>query len=281
MLAKKFNTEIVSADSRQFYKELTIGTAKPTKQELDTVPHYFVDSHSIIEHYSAGTYGRDARDKIKSLHRKYPIVIAVGGSGLYLKALWEGFDKMPEVKSGIRDKLNKELDETGLDLLLDELKEKDIQYYHEVDRNNGQRVVRALEIIRSSGKPFSEFRRSEKVALPYRNLKIGLEMDRNLLFDRINTRMDTMIEEGLFQEAEGLIHVKDHNALQTVGYSEIFRFLEGLYDKKEAIRLLKRNSRRYAKRQMTWFKRYDDIHWFNVDQVEEIIELIKTSLSEE
>lgn len=280
-LAKNFHTEIVSADSRQFYRELEIGTAKPTKEELKSIQHHFIDSHSIKESLSAGQYGRMAIEKIQLLHRNFPIVIAVGGSSLYLKALWEGFDQMPEIKEGIRDQLNNELEIGGIEKLLDELKKKDPAYYEEVDINNGQRIIRALEVIRSSGKSFSSFRNNVRIEMPYGNLKIGLEMDREVLFERIDRRMDLMIEAGLFEEVKTLIDFQDHNALQTVGYSEIFKFLNGEYDKPEAIRLLKRNSRRYAKRQMTWFRRYEDIHWFQPNQKQKIIDLIETSLSEE
>lgn len=260
---------------------MTIGTAKPQKVELDSVPHHFINSHSISDMINAGEYGRIAMEKIKDLHEACPLVIAVGGSSLYLKALWEGFDEMPKVDDSIRVQLNMELKKNGLDFLLKELKAKDPKYFAEVDRKNGQRIVRALEVIRSSGRPFSEYRNSTKKSLTYRNLKIGLEMDREVLFNRINKRMDVMIEAGLFAEAESLVAYKEHNALQTVGYKEIFGFLDGLYDKDEAIRLLKRNSRRYAKRQLTWFKRYDDIHWFKSDQLKEIEKLINATLSEE
>lgn len=279
-LAQHFEAEIISADSRQFYKEMTIGTAKPTEEELSAVPHHFIDSHSIEDVFSAGEFGREAMEIIKTLHAKNRVVIAVGGSGLYLKALWEGFDEMPEVKPGIRADLNKQMEEEGLTPLLAELQEKDPNYFDEVDQQNGQRVIRALEVIRSSGKPFTFFRNNTKRDLPYQQLKIGLEMDREALFDRINQRMDSMIENGLFDEAKSLIDFKEHNALQTVGYTEIFDYLLGAYDKEEAVRLLKRNSRRYAKRQMTWFRRYEDIHWFQAGEQKKIIELITTSLSD-
>ena len=217
---------------------------------------------------------------MQSLFLKKEVVIAVGGSSLYLKALWEGFDEMPEVKAGIREQLNQELKQNGLAILLDELEQRDPAYYQEVDRKNGQRVVRALEVIRSTGAPFSSFRLSKARELPYHNLKVGLNLDRADLFERIDTRMDIMIANGLFEEAESLVAFKDHNALQTVGYTEIFNYLEGVYDKQEAIRLLKRNSRRYAKRQLTWFNRYDDIEWYEPHQEEEILQLIQTTLSD-
>ncbi len=277
-LAEQLGTEIVSADSRQFFRELTIGTAKPTKEELGRIPHHFIDSHSILEHVSAGVFGREALNKIKSLHDSHAAVVAVGGSGLYLKALWEGFDEMPEVPISIRNQLNRELELHGLNELLEELRTKDLEYYNAVDRNNGQRVIRALEVIRATNKKFSEFRKNEFVDLPYRNLKIGLNRDREELYGRIDQRMDAMIADGLFEEASALFDLRQHNALQTVGYKEIFGFIEGSYDKNEAVRLLKRNSRRYAKRQLTWFSKYDDIHWFQPDQEQEIKNLIVSQL---
>ncbi|SNT11421.1 tRNA dimethylallyltransferase [Ekhidna lutea] len=278
LLAEWLNAEIVSADSRQFYKEMTIGTAKPGPLELHSVTHHFINSHSIDELYSAGEFGRDAVDKICELHQHNQTVIAVGGSGLYLKAIWEGFDEMPNIEPDVRRKLNEELDENGLKSLQLELKAADPEYYQTVDLQNGQRVIRALEVIRGTGKPFSSFRVSKKIEMPYDHLKIGLNMDRELLFSRIDQRMDIMIEQGLFAEAERLYPYREHNALQTVGYSEIFGHIDGEYDKDEAVRLLKRNSRRYAKRQLTWFRKYDDIHWFSPDQLEEIKSLIQKSL---
>lgn len=277
-IASWLGTEIISADSRQFYEEMEIGTAKPTEKELNAVPHHFINSHSINELYSAGEFGRDAIEKIKELHKQNRTVVAVGGSGLYLKALWEGFDEMPDVNKEIRENLNQEFKKNGLEPLLEELKATDFDYYNQVDRQNGQRVIRALEVIRSTGMPFSSFRKSQTVELPYDHIKIGLNMDREDLFDRLNRRMDVMIEAGLFEEAKKLYNHKTHNALQTVGYSEIFGYMDGEYDKEEAIRLLKRNSRRYAKRQLTWFRKYEDIHWFSPDQPEKIKQLIETEL---
>lgn len=277
-LAQWLNTEIVSADSRQFYREMTIGTAKPSKEELSIVPHHFIDSHSIEEMYSAGAYGRDAVNKIVELQDSSRVAIAVGGSGLYLKAIWDGFDDMPEIDPSIREELNAAFNTKGLDSLLNELRELDPQYYDQVDKHNGQRIIRALEVIRASGKPFSSFRNMDPKEMPYQHLKIGLNLERGRLFERINKRMDLMIDAGLFEEAKALHNYKNHNALQTVGYSEIFGFLDGEYDHEEAIRLLKRNSRRYAKRQLTWFNKYDDIHWFEPSQINEIKALIEKAL---
>lgn len=277
-LAQWLETEIISADSRQFYKEMSIGTAKPNADELSKILHHFIDSHSVNSLYSAGEFGRDAHKKITSLHHSFRSVVAVGGSSLYLKALWEGFDEMPEIDPNIRVQLNKELEEEGLDELLNELKKADLDYFEVVDKNNGQRIVRALEVIRQTSKSFSSFRKNQKSELPYRNLKIGLNVDREFLFNRINKRMDQMIEDGLFEEARDLYEYREHNALQTVGYKEVYGFMEGSYDKEEAIRLLKRNSRRYAKRQLTWFRKYEDIHWFEPNQISEIKDLIEKTL---
>lgn len=277
-LAQKMNTEIISADSRQFYIEMTIGTAKPTQHELALVPHHFINSHTINESYSAGEFGRDAIKKISELHIAYNTMLAVGGSGLYLKAIWEGFDDMPKIDPSVRNELNKQFEREGIDKLVEELREKDLVYYEEVDLKNAQRIIRALEVIRGTGKSFSYFRKRKKNEMPYSHLKIGLNLERSVLFEKINHRMDVMIEQGLFEEAEKLYDYRDHNALQTVGYSEIFGYMEGRYDKTEAIRLLKRNSRRYAKRQLTWFKKYDDIHWFSPHEMDKIHKLIERTL---
>ena len=279
-VAQHFKTEIISADSRQFFRELEIGTAKPSMEELEMVPHHFINSHAIAQAYNAGAYERDALELIKTLSSRHKLIVAVGGSTLYLKALWEGFDEMPEIDNRIRQALNHEFAAHGLSGLLEELKAHDPDYYREVDIHNGQRIIRALEVIRSTGKPFSAFRVAKKKSRPYRNLKIGLNMTRELLFDRINKRMDQMIKDGLFEEAESLLVYQNHHALKTVGYTEIFNHLNGVYDRDEAIHLLKRNSRRYAKRQLTWFNRYDDIHWFAPKNENEILRLIEANLSD-
>lgn len=278
-IAKKLNTEIISADSRQFFREMEIGTAKPSEEELNAVKHHFINSHSIEQSYNAGAYGRDAQKLLSDLFIDTNAVVAVGGSSLYLKAIWEGFDEIPKIDISIRERLNEEFKAHGIEKLLGELKGVDEQYYREVDQSNGQRVIRGLEVFRGTGMSFSSFRKAKKNERNYRNLKIGLNIDREELFDRINLRMDLMIEAGLFEEATKLHSFKDHNALQTVGYSEIFGFMDDDYDQAEAIRLLKRNSRRYAKRQLTWFRRYDDIHWFEPFQKTEMLNLIESHLA--
>jgi len=261
-VAKKLGVEIISADSRQFYQEMQIGTAKPTDKELKAVKHHFINSHSIGEFYSAGAFERDVLVKLEEMFETNDQVLMVGGSGLYAKAVWEGFDAMPDVDEGIRAELIEEFEKDGLDPLLDELRLKDAQYYEIVDHKNHQRIIRALEVIRASGLRFSSLRnRKSKTVRPFEIVKIGLEMDREKLNKRIEDRMDQMIASGLFEEAERLFPQRKLNALQTVGYKEIFDFMEGSYDREEAIRLLKRNSRRYAKRQMTWFKADSEIIW--------------------
>ncbi|MFY0598032.1 MAG: tRNA (adenosine(37)-N6)-dimethylallyltransferase MiaA [Cyclobacteriaceae bacterium] len=279
-LARHFGTEIISVDSRQFYREMNIGTAKPDEAELSSAKHHFVNTLSVHEEYSVGMFEKEALHMLESLFDKYKVVIAVGGSGLFFKAIWEGFDEMPKIKEGIRAQLNEELQNKGLPTLLEELKEKDETYYNYVDQQNWQRVIRALEVIRSTDKAFSSFRKDNKSQDRFfDNIKIGLELEREILFDKINQRMDTMIDLGLFDEAKLLFPLKNMNALQTVGYSEIFEHLEGSYDYQEAVRLLKRNSRRYAKRQMTWFKKDQSIQWHSPKEIDKVIRLIEEKVT--
>ncbi|PIB36014.1 tRNA (adenosine(37)-N6)-dimethylallyltransferase MiaA [Reichenbachiella sp. 5M10] len=274
-LATTYQTEILSADSRQFYREMEIGTAKPDQDELEAVPHHFINSHSVEEEYDAGQFAEDADALLQRLFEAHDVVFVVGGSGLYIKALCEGLDEMPAVPAGIRETLREELETVGLEVLLAELEEADPVYYAQVDRHNHQRVIRALEVIRATGRPFSSHRQAKpKRQRSYDVLKIGIHEDRKTLYQRIDDRMDVMIAEGLFDEAEALYPHRTLNALQTVGYREIFGYLDGAYDRAEAVRLLKRNSRRYAKRQMTWFSRDDEFHWFERGEVAAIQTLI-------
>lgn len=278
-LAKQLQTEIVSVDSRQFYREMEIGTAKPSKEELEQVKHHFINSQSIRDDYSVGKFEEESKALLALLFEKHQVIVAVGGAGLFFKSLWHGLDEMPEIDAAERVALNDQLASSGLASLLEELKEKDEKYYQVVDKRNHQRVIRALEVIRSTNRPFSEFRKStpEKPAF-YENIKIGLYLDREILFRRIDERMDKMILSGLFDEAKRLYPFRKHNALQTVGYKEVFDFIDGKYDFEEAVRLLKRNSRRYAKRQQTWFKKESDIRWVAPDQISETLNFIKQTL---
>jgi len=270
-LAEHFKTEIISADSRQIYKELEIGTAKPTTDELGRVPHHFINTHSIKEDYDAGEYGREALVRIHHLFKTHDTLIMCGGSGLYVKAVLEGFDEMPEIPAGTREKIVEEFNSKGLLWLQKEVEATDPEYFADVDSKNPQRLMRALELYRVSNIPVKQLRKKTRLEHPFEVIKIGLEVSREELYERIDTRMDRMIEMGLFQEAEKYYPQRALNALQTVGYREIFGCLQGDYDKEEAIRLLKRNSRRYAKRQLTWFKKDQQIKWFQPDQVGQII----------
>lgn len=273
-LAQHYETEIISADSRQLYRQLNVGTAKPSADELAVVPHHFIDILSPEEDYNAGQFERDALKKLEELFDHHSVVVVAGGSGMYVQALCQGIDEMPEVPAAVRTELKERLELEGLSAILADLKRLDPLYYEEVDRQNPQRVLRAMEVCLFTGKPFSDFRRKAIVKRPFRIIKIGLERPREELYSRIDLRMDAMIAEGLFKEAESLHPFKNLNALQTVGYKEIFDYLEGKYDKEEAVRLLKRNSRRYAKRQLTWFKKDSEYHWLHPEALQEAIDLI-------
>lgn len=274
-LAKSFESEIISADSRQFYRELEIGTAKPSAEELCEAPHHFVNSLSIYDTYSVGQYEKEVLTTLNQVFNSHDTAIMVGGSGLFVDAVCYGLDEFPSVGEGIRNDLRKELIEKGLESLKEELKEKDIQYYQIVDLQNPQRVVRALEVIRSTGEPFTNFRKRTIKERPFEVIKVGLEMEREKVYKRIDLRMDQMISNGLFEEAKQFESSSHLNALQTVGYKEIFGYLSGCYNKEEAVRLLKRNSRRYAKRQLTWFKRDKSTRWFNPTHLDEMKTYIK------
>ncbi|MEJ8802243.1 tRNA (adenosine(37)-N6)-dimethylallyltransferase MiaA [Pontibacter sp. H249] len=279
-LAKHYQTDIISADSRQFFREMSVGTAKPTPEEQQGIKHYFIDSHSITEEYNAGAYEADVLQLLEELFREKDVVLMTGGSGLYVRAVLEGMDEMPEVDPTIREELTKQCETEGIQPLLEKLEKLDPLYFAQVDKANTQRVVRALEVCLSSGHPYSSYRRSEKQERPFNIIKIGLNRDRAELYSRIDQRMDLMLQQGLLDEVKGLYPYREHNALQTVGYKEIFDYLEGKYDWVEAVRLLKRNSRRYAKRQLTWFTKHpDEYTWFYPQQWEEIVGYIDEQIS--
>ncbi len=270
-LAQHFQTEIISADSRQVYRQMELGTAKPDQVEMAAARHHFVNVMNIDNEFNAGQFEDEALQLLDNLFLKNDTVLMVGGSGLYVKALCDGIDEMPKIDPMIREKLNKQKEAEGLGSLVRKLAELDPAYYQIVDQNNPQRIIRALEVIESSGLTYSYFRTQKKAKRSFEIIKVGLELPREILYKRIDNRMDLMIEKGLFEEAAELFPKRHLNALQTVGYSEIFRYLEGEYDKEEAIRLLKRNSRRYAKRQLTWFKKDESTQWFSPSQFSEII----------
>jgi tRNA dimethylallyltransferase len=273
-LARHFSTEIISADSRQIYKELTIGTAKPSEFELSLVRHHFINSHLIEQDYDAAQYGRDALALIEVKFKEFDQLILCGGSGLYIKAVCEGFDDIPEVPAEIREDLIEQFVTHGTAWLQDKMKILDPDYFSVIDNQNPHRLMRALEVKIGTGKSISEFRKNKKLEHDFKITKIGLELPREILYKRIDERMDQMIASGLFDEAKSLYQYKNHNALQTVGYQEIFDFMDGKFDMDETIRLLKRNSRRYAKRQMTWFKRDPEIKWLEPGRLNEILDLI-------
>ncbi len=269
-LAQYFDTEIISSDARQWYKETTIGTAKPTTNEMQNVVHHLVDCFEIEKSYNVGDFEKDALEILENIFNRKDFAILAGGSGLYVRALCEGIDEMPEIFPHLRQELNENFEKNGLSDLLSQLKNLDENYYNQVDKANPQRVIRALEVCLSTGKPFSFFRKNTTAKRPFNIIKIGLSRPREELYRRIDARMDIMLTQGLLQEATNLYPKKHLNALQTVGYREIFDFLEEKYDWEECIRLLKRNSRHYAKRQLTWFQKDTQIKWFPVEELEEI-----------
>jgi tRNA dimethylallyltransferase len=273
-VAKHLNAQIISADSRQIFRELTIGTAKPSTSELSLVPHHFINSRSITEQYDAAQFAEEALSRIKALFESRKFAIVCGGSGLYIRALIDGFDDIPEVSETIREELNEQYERHGLHFLQERMLQLDPEHFSTIDNKNPHRLIRALEVKIGTGLSISSFQKKKKPEHDFEIKKIALELPREQLYQRIDLRMDKMIEAGLFEEVEKLVPYKSHQALQTVGYQEIFGYFEGLYDKEEAIRLLKRNSRRYAKRQLTWFKRDEEMKWFSPDDLQSIIDYI-------
>ena len=278
-LAQHFKTEIVSADARQVFREMNIGTAKPSNEELLAVKHHFINSRSIHENFNAGAFAEQAEVVINELFKRHEKIILCGGSGLYIKALLHGFDDMPEVPAGIRQSVIEDYEKNGLEWLQQSVSKSDPGYFEVADKQNPQRLMRALEVFRATGNPFSTFRNEKRKELGYQVIKIGLTLEREELYSRIDQRMDAMIASGLFEEAATLYPYKILNALQTVGYSEIFDFMDGKYDRDEAIRLLKRNSRRYAKRQLTWFMRDKEVRWFVPNEYDGIVQFIQENFS--
>ena len=264
-IAEKLKCEIISADSRQFFKEMNIGTAKPTKKELSIVKHHFINNLSVKEHYNAGAFENDALKLIEDLYKKFNYIIMAGGSGLYIDAVCNGLDSFPKIPIEFRQKLILEYKKKGLSSLLNELKIKDRNYYDIVDKNNYQRIIRALEVIRFSGKRFSDFIGNSKKKRNFKIIKIGINIKKEKLHVLIDNRVDFMVRNGLFNEVKNLIKYEKKNALNTVGYKEVFQFFKNSKTKKEVINEIKINTKKYAKRQITWFKRDLDIKWFNLD----------------
>ncbi|CAM1340521.1 tRNA (adenosine(37)-N6)-dimethylallyltransferase MiaA [Tenacibaculum aestuarii] len=276
-LAQHFNCDIVSCDSRQFYKEMTIGTAVPDVDELAAAPHHFIQNRSIFEDYSVGQFEKDALAKLDELFAKNPIQIMVGGSGLYVDAVLKGFDEFPDVDPQIRIDLTAELENKGIEHLQQQLKKLDIETYNTIAVGNPHRLIRALEICIGTGKTYSSFKNKPKAPRNFQTIKIGLKANREIMYDRINRRVDIMIENGLIEEAQKLHQHKELNALQTVGYRELFEYFEGNFTKESAIEEIKKNSRRFAKRQGTWFRKDPEIIWFDFQEdVNNIIATIES-----
>jgi len=269
-LAKFFNCPIVSADSRQFFKEMSIGTAKPTKAEMSDVPHYFIDNVSIHDNYNVGQYEREAIECLENLFENNQYVILVGGSGLYINAILNGVDEFEEIPTDIREQLNKSYQEKGITYLQEELKLKDEIYYNQVDRNNPQRLIRALEVCLHTGKPYSSFRTKAKKERSFSSINLLINIDREVLYQRINLRVDNMMKDGLLNEVKQLLPYKHLNALNTVGYKELFDYFDNKISLETAIEQIKQNSRRYAKRQLTWFNNQGDFETFAPTDIEKI-----------
>ena len=276
-LAQNFNCDIISCDSRQFYKEMTIGTAVPDPDELAAAPHHFIQNRSIFEDYSVGQFEKDALAKLDELFAENPIQIMVGGSGLYVDAVLKGFDEFPDVAPQIRIDLTTELENKGIEHLQQLLKEFDIETYNTIAIDNPHRLIRALEICIGTGETYSSFKNKPKAPRNFQTIKIGLKADREIMYDRINRRVDIMVENGLIEEAKQLHQHKELNALQTVGYRELFEYFEGNFTKEFAIEEIKKNSRRFAKRQGTWFRKAPEIIWFDFkEDVNNIITTIES-----
>lgn len=262
-LAKKFNAPILSCDSRQFYKETKIGTAVPTEEEQSLARHYFIQNRSIFEDYSVGQFERDALKKLDKLFKIHDVVIMVGGSGLYVDAVLNGLDYFPDISPKIREQLNKDIESNGLIFLQEKLKNLDLETYNLIALDNPHRVIRALEVCIGSGKTYSSFKNKPKEPRNFNSIKIGIKADREIIYSRINQRVDLMIKEGLLEEAKTVHPYKEVNALQTVGYRELFSYFDGDYTLEFAISEIKKNTRRFAKRQITWFKKDPKTIWFD------------------
>lgn len=276
-LAKHFNTEIISADSRQFYQELAIGTAKPTADEMDGIPHHFINSHSINEDYNVSDFEKDALNQLTKLFIKKDRAIVVGGSGMYVDALCYGMDEgMPDPNEAIRADLQSILDREGLLPLQEKLKELDPEFYAQIDLQNANRLMRAIEVCLITGQSYASLRKGVIKERPFEVVRIGLSMDRIELYERINKRVDLMVSAGLVAEAKGVLPYRNHNALKTVGYRELFSYFDGDISLDEAIEKIKVNSRRYAKRQLTWFKKDKNTQWFIPKQLQEIVNFIES-----
>ena len=273
-IAQHFGIPIINADSRQIYKELKIGTASPTSEQLQLVPHYFVGSLSLTDYYSASLFEQQVLEILSRQFRSHDFALMAGGSMMYIDAVCDGIDDIPTVDDQTRETLKRRLAQEGLEALVEQLKELDPEYYEIVDCQNPRRVVHGLEICLMTGKTYTSFRKREKKERPFRIVKIGLNRPREELYDRINQRVDQMMQQGLLEEAKALYPMRQMNALNTVGYKELFDYLDGRWPLEEAVERIKGNTRRYARKQLTWYKKDPQIRWFHPDDKEQIISYI-------
>ena len=278
-IARHFDIPIINADSRQIYKELSTGTAKPTPEELQQVTHYFVGTLSLQDYYSASLFESQVIDLLGTLFQTSDYALMAGGSMMYIDAVCDGIDDIPTIDDETRAIMKQRLADEGLERLCEELRRLDPEYFEIVDRQNPKRVVHALEICTMTGRTYTSFRKREIKERPFRIVKIGLNRDRAELYERINARVDAMMQQGLLQEAQGLYQQREQNALNTVGYKELFDYLDGRWSLDEAVERIKGNTRRYARKQLTWYKKDPLIRWFHPDQKKEIIDYIITQSS--
>lgn len=277
-LAQHLQTVVLSADSRQFYREMSIGTAKPDLEEQQGIQHYFIDSHTVSEPLSAANYAREAREILQREFQQHDEIVLVGGSGMFIDALCKGLDDIPH-DTALRDALTHEVQQNGIEKLVQELQEKDPVYYNQVDRQNPARIIRAIEAIRLSGKTYTELRKQKGVENGFESIAFVIDLPRQVLYERINMRVDVMLQNGLLAEVQKLEAHKDLSALRTVGYTEMFRYLDGELDLQTATELIKQNTRRYAKRQLTWFRRDEAANWLKATELEsqkkEILQILQ------
>lgn len=277
-LAQLFKTAVISADSRQCYREISIGTAKPSPEELSAVPHYFINSHSIREEVNAGVYERLALDDARQIFENNDVAIMCGGTGLYIRAFAEGIDDMPTIAPGIRTHLNEQFALHGLSWLQQQLQERDPGFYATAETQNPQRLIRALEVLDATGQSITTFRHATRAPRDFRVIKIGITLPKEQLHHNIHHRVDTMMHAGLVEEVRSVLPYRDHNALRTVGYQEIFSFLDGYISLDQAIDDIKTHTRQYAKRQLTWFRKDPAFQWFDPRDTDDIIAYVKQQL---
>jgi tRNA dimethylallyltransferase len=274
-LAQYYNVPVINADSRQIYRELKIGTAAPTAEQLQQVKHYFVGTKSIDDYYNASMYEQEVMKLLDTHRERSTVHVLSGGSMMYIDAVCNGIDDIPTVRDDIRREMKRRYEDEGLEALCDELRQLDPEHYAVVDRKNHRRVIHALEICHQTGQTYTSFRTQQKKQRPFRIVKIGLNREREELYQRINQRVDQMMQDGLLEEVRGLIDKRETNALNTVGYKELFNYLDGLWTLDEAVERIKGNTRRYARKQLTWYKRDEKMRWFHPDQIEEILNYLK------